>query len=143
MPKKHKMHNFPSVPESQSAPGTCWVPWGRKGSAPGAAAHYNPCEKGTQLCKASLKMLFVKDDTHLSLLLVLSTEVKPCLHPRLKKLNFQSRPTRGFLFWLMVLVVAPEQFGVSEIKLVLSNLKVHLWLFYVRCWITRKAGISI
>lgn len=44
---------------------------------------------------------------------------------------------------LMTLVVAPEQFGDLKIKLVLSNLKVQLWLFYVRRSITRNAGISI
>lgn len=95
-------------------------------------AHYNPSEKGAQLCKAFLKMPFVKADTHLSLPVVLSTEIKPCLHPRLTNLNFQSRPIRVFSFWSIMLVEAPELFGDSKIlKLVLSNLEMHLWLFYV------------
>lgn len=93
MPKKHKMHNFPSVPGSQGRAGCSGE---GKVLHQELLAHYNPREKGTQLCKAPLKTLFVKADTHLPLPLVLSTEVKPCLHPRLKKLNFQSRPTRGF-----------------------------------------------
>lgn len=93
MPKSVKCTIFPLCQDPR-------LPQGRAGG--GRVLHqqllspYNPSEKGTQLCKASLKMLFVKSDTHLPLLLVLSTEVKPCLHSRLEKLNFQSMPIRPF-----------------------------------------------
>lgn len=133
MSKSTKCTIFPLCQGPSLPQGCAGCPGGGRVLHQEQLAHYNPSEKGTQLCKASLKMLFVKSDTHLPLPLVLSTEVKTCLHPRLKKLNFQSRPIRGFSCWLIMLVVAPEQFGDSKIKLVLSNLKVHLWLFCVSC----------
>lgn len=98
MPKSTKCTNFPLCQGPGLPQGRARCPGEGGGLHQEVLAYYNPREKGTQLYKASLKMLFVKADTHLPLPLVLSTEVKPAFTQDLKSLIFSLGLSEAFHF---------------------------------------------
>lgn len=95
------MHNLPSVPMPQEH---VRCPWsraqGRKHEE--VLAPYDPSEKGAQLCKVPLEMVFVRADTHLPHHLC-SLGRLSYLHSGLKKVHFQPRPIRAssLPFWMI------------------------------------------
>ena len=105
---------------------------GVPGAGPGAGgvlhrealAHYHPRKKGTQLCKVSFQMLFIRADTHLPLPLVLFKEVKPAFTQDLKSLIFSLGLSETFHFILddHLSFSTSEQFGDLQMKLALRSL---------------------